>query len=432
MADPEHVALAKSGGNAIARWRELTFRTPNTRLPRISLGYRLEDVAAGETFLPEYNYGRPGLDLSMAFLSGIKLPGADLSHDDLSGADLTQSDLRTADLSGANLQSAHLWRSNLSRANLNEAYLVGASLGRTNMGNSTLRGANLRGADLSHSDLSNANLEGANLSGADLTETNLSWANLNKADLRGTKLTAATFKMCDMSGADLRGATLTKTDLESAVVVGAVIGITSFTNCDLSTVIGLESVRHSGPSTIALDTLVRSGGTLPKAFLQGAGVAQPLITAQDAARGMGQRYPTVLFVGSKSDEAMAQRLIAGLAASDIRGWSIAADDELGLRSGRVSLGDIVYYDRVLLLCTTGSLENPLTSRYFGELARGDAADSGGRLMALEGDNLLSQRRDRVCSAIKKGRVVDFKGWEEEAVFESALAGLVQVLTSPFG
>ena len=81
MADPEHIALAKSGPNAISRWREATWRRPNTELPRYELGYRLEDRAAGETFQPEYIYGRPSLDLSGAILSAAKLSGADLSHE---------------------------------------------------------------------------------------------------------------------------------------------------------------------------------------------------------------------------------------------------------------------------------------------------------------------------------------------------------------
>lgn len=135
MADPEHVTLARSGPSEISRWREATWRRPNTEKPRYSLGYRLEDRSAGETFTPDYVYGRPSLDLSGAMLNAAKLPGADLSHDDLSGADLTQSDLHQADLSGANLQGAHLWRSNLSRANFNEANMAGCTLGRTNMSN---------------------------------------------------------------------------------------------------------------------------------------------------------------------------------------------------------------------------------------------------------------------------------------------------------
>ena len=164
MADPEHVTLARSGPSEISRWREATWRRPNTEKPRYSLGYRLEDRSAGETFTPDYVYGRPSLDLSGAMLNAAKLPGADLSHDDLSGADLTQSDLHQADLSGANLQGAHLWRSNLSRANFNEATMV----------NANLRGANLSGANLNGVDFTGANLKDARLVDVSMSRVKMS------------------------------------------------------------------------------------------------------------------------------------------------------------------------------------------------------------------------------------------------------------------
>ena len=74
MANPEHVALAKSGANAIARWRELNHVIPNVGITH-TLNYRLEDRSTSEVFNPEFVYGRPKLDLSGAFLSRAKLAG---------------------------------------------------------------------------------------------------------------------------------------------------------------------------------------------------------------------------------------------------------------------------------------------------------------------------------------------------------------------
>ena len=48
-----------------------------------------------------------------------------------------------------------------------------------------------------------------------------------------------------------------------------------FADVDLSEVKGLESVGHQGPSTIGVDTLVRSEGEIPEAFLRGCGVPDP-------------------------------------------------------------------------------------------------------------------------------------------------------------
>ncbi len=432
MADPEHVSLAKSGPNAINRWREITFRSPNTRITRYSLGYRLEDRSAGETFQPEFVYGRPALELSGASLSGVNLAAADLSHDDLSGADLTASDLQRADLSGANLQGAHLWRSNLSHANLNEAHMSGCSLGRTNLSNAYLKLADLRGVDLSFANLIYANLEGANLAGADLSEADLSWANLSRANLKGANLTATVLKLADLTEADLRGAKITKADLDSTILYKASMGITLLANCDLSRTIGLESVLHSGPSTISLDTITGSRGSVPPSFLKGAGVAEPLIAAQNAVSEAGRAFPTVLLVCSKDDDDLARRLGEGLALAKISSWSLAADDEEALQSGEATLDHTAYYDRLVLLCTAGSLDHPLTSRYFAELARSNERVSGNSLITLGADESFFRRDDRLCSSLKQGQVQDFRGWTDDGVYQIALAALVRVLTGQGG
>jgi uncharacterized protein YjbI with pentapeptide repeats len=430
LADPEHISLAKAGASAISRWREATWRSPNIQLPRFSLGYRLEDRAAGETFPPAYIYGRSSLDLSGAILSAVKLSGADLSHDDLSGADLTGSDLHQADLSGANLQGAHLWRSNLSRANFSAANMSGCTLGRTNLSNSALRLADLRGADLSFANLCYADLERADLSGTDLTQTDLSWANLNGANLRDARIIGANLDMADLTGVDLRGATIIKTGLNSTSLMSAVCGLTIFANCDLTRAIGLENVRHFGPSMISLDTLSRSKGQVPPKFLLGAGVAPPLIAAQEALRESGITHTRVLLLGSESDGEFAAKVRASLAEAQIPSWIIAADDEASLQSGAITLDKAVYYDRLVLLCTAESLESPHTSRYFGSLMNGSGFALKDTLISVAAGDIFFQREDRLCRGLREGVVVDFRGWEDEVRYGEALSNLVKEISGP--
>src|SRR5947199_82152 len=84
----------------------------------------------------------------------------------------------------------------------------------------------LSSADLREADLSGANLSGANLSGADLFGANLFGANL--------------------SGADLRKANFTR----------SVFDYTLFAEVDLSTVQGLETADHRGPSTVNINSVI--------------------------------------------------------------------------------------------------------------------------------------------------------------------------------
>ena len=143
-------------------------------------------------------------------------------------SDLSYVDLSGADLSGANLSDTYLVSADFSGAGLSDADLSGANI----------IGANLFGVNLSGADLSYANLRGANLSYMGLNDANLRGANLSGANLNGTHISR-----------------------------------TIFSDNDLSVVEGLDSIVHSGPSTIGTDTLYKSKGKIPEAFLRKCGLS---------------------------------------------------------------------------------------------------------------------------------------------------------------
>ena len=118
-------------------------------------------------------------------------------------------------------------------------------------------------------DIGGANLSGANLIAAYLREANLIGANLSEANL----------SMADLSRADL-----SRANVSGAKLCDAICWFTLFTNVDLSEAIGLDSVRHIGPSTIGIDTLFRSKGKIPEAFLRGCGLSPWEILAANLYR----------------------------------------------------------------------------------------------------------------------------------------------------
>jgi len=131
----------------------------------------------------------------------------------------------------------------LRRVNLHKAILRRATLRRVD-----LRGADLRGVNLVRTDPSGADLGRADLTGADLRRVNLSGADLHRTDL---------------SGVDLSGANLSEVRLYE----------TGFSNADLTSVRGLETCIHLGPSTLDHRTFAKSR-TLPLAFLRGCGLRE--------------------------------------------------------------------------------------------------------------------------------------------------------------
>jgi uncharacterized protein YjbI with pentapeptide repeats len=123
--------------------------------------------------------------------------------------------------------------------------------------------AKLAMAILSGVDLALADLHGADLSYVDLQEAMLQEVDLHKANLSGANLDEANLSNVNLREADLTGGDLRWVDLSRADLTRAHVGGTAFGHIDLSTVQGLGTVVHEGPSSIGIDTLYHSRGNSP-------------------------------------------------------------------------------------------------------------------------------------------------------------------------
>jgi len=101
------------------------------------------------------------------------------------GVPLVGVDLSLAFLRGVRLEKANLVRANFDRADARDAEMEGAKLEDASLVNANFRGAKLSGASLRESVLDDADLTGAELRGTDLAGTSLQDADLRNADLEG-------------------------------------------------------------------------------------------------------------------------------------------------------------------------------------------------------------------------------------------------------
>lgn len=105
----------------------------------------------------------------------------------MDGVPLVGVDLSTAFLLGIRLRKANLARANFDGADARDAVLEGARIDDASLRSANFRGANLDGASLRGSVLDDADLTGAELRGADLTGSSLEKTDLRNVDMEGVK-----------------------------------------------------------------------------------------------------------------------------------------------------------------------------------------------------------------------------------------------------
>ncbi len=331
MANMEHVQLVRRGRDHVARWREAN---PNE-----------------------------SLDLNAAYMSYVRAPQVNISGADLRHSDLMGAVMRRANLSGCYLNPSHLYHADLREANLTGALFNGANM----------RGADLRGADLTGADLDRAILSDANLSGANLTNANLQRTSLIGADLTGADLTGANFAGADLVRSNLSNSILNCTDLfqtrvwgcnvTGANLEGAALGYTVLQDCDLRGAVGLDQVRHDAPSSIGLDTVYRSGGRIPAAFLTGAGIPVSVAALQEIIASTAQPLTECYISCRDDDEEFARNLRSDLAALGVNAYVFSERVRGNALVSRLSSSDqeeverwLRNYDKMIVVASSRALD----------------------------------------------------------------------------
>ena len=306
------------------------------------------------------------------------------------------------DLSGVELHEANLVRANLHRTNLGDADLRWTHLGDANLRWTHLGGVDLRWANLGGASLIGANLGGANLGRANFSRANLAEANLGNANLREVNLGDANFR-------------------------AAVLYETIFTNVDLTTVKGLESCIHKGPSTIDHRTLQRSG-KLPLPFLRGCGLPDTFIDYLPSLLNQPiQHYSCFISYASKNDN-FAQRLYADLQDKGVRCWFAPEDMKIGDKI-RTRIDEVIrIHDKLLLVLSRNSVasawvEKEVETAFDKEIERKEPV-----LFPIRLDDAVMKSKTGWAADIRRSRHIgDFRNWKDHNDYQKALERLLRDL-----
>lgn len=333
----------------------------------------------------------------------LNLSEADLAGRNLEFANLSGANLRASKLAGANLMCAKLWAADLRGAELSRAVLVEADL----------RTAQLTGADLSDAWLPDADLSGANLSGANLTRAFL-WA-----------------------------AKLKNADVSDATFAGTQFLSTTLVDLDLSHVRELEASQHRGPSSIGVDTLVKSQGMIPAAFLRSCGVPDVLIDyLPTLVRAMEPiQFYSCFISHSTKDEEFCHRLYSRMRDEKLRVWYAPEQMKGGEKLYDQIDEAIRSYDKVLLVLSEDSMASDWVETEIRLARKREQAEKRRVLFPIRLVDFETIRnwkcfdsdtgRD-LAVAVREYLIRDFSSWEDKNQFEAEFTCLMSDLRAEPG
>ncbi|MFT4559131.1 MAG: hypothetical protein ACI93T_004255 [Porticoccaceae bacterium] len=345
---------------------------------------------------------------------------------------LTDADLQDVDLRGANLK-----RADLTGADLRGANLIGAQLAEADLTRADLRGARLTKADFYAARLFKATLDNAEAGGtyfrrADMTEADCSGADLTKADLREVN-----FRNGTLSGASLVGADLSFAKLAGVDIRDAILGWSSLGHVDLSQLIGLDQVKHIGPSSVGLDTARLSHSKMSEAFLQGCGISEGVIQNWKSLFGHPAEEFSCFVRFAPDDESFARHLAESAQAKGLRCWLDEMPKSAKERRARSAPTNYETTERVLICSSKACLSSWWIN---DEMTRLNARekqhkkDTGKSVrfffpLNLDGFMFSGDWKHAQEKQIAK-QAIDFVGWRRnKEKFDQELAKLVQFMVA---
>jgi hypothetical protein len=313
---------------------------------------------------------------------------------------------------------------------LSGADLYAPKLSGANLYGVILQGANLYHADLSHASFLGADLSAAKFPGADLSGADLSAAKFLRADLSYANLSDVNFLHANLSGANLTGTRL----------LNAELGWTVLADVDLTQVMDYETslltVRHSGPSSIGIDTLYRSEGKIPEAFLRGAGVPDALITYARSLVTAPIEFYSCFISYSHNDEDFARRLYSRLRDDHVRVWYAPEEMKGGQKLHEQIYEALKVHEKLLLVLSENSLNSEWVKTEIRRTRKAEREMGKKKLFPIR---LIGWKaiRDWECFDADSGKdlgvefreyfVPDFTNWKDHDQFEAAYRRLIRDL-----
>ncbi len=253
-----------------------------------------------------------------------------------------------------------------------------------------------------------------------------------EAVVTGANLTDATLEDSFVSGADFSSALLLSTNFSRARLVN-----TRFCDVDLAAAIGLETVRHLGPSSIGLDTLYKSQGRIPDMFLRNAGAPEEIIDIARCIRvGPPIQWHSCFISYSTKDQEFARRLHSRLRQANMRVWFAPEDIKGGEKLHEQLFRAIQIHDKLLLVLSPRSIQSNWVMTEIRKAREVEKREKRRKLFPIRLMDFDALRAWECLDAdtgkdlaveVREYFIPDFSAWRDHAAFEEAFKRLQQDL-----
>jgi len=364
-------------------------------------------------------------DLSDIDLSDMKLSNANLSYTDLRRSILRNTDFRGADLVRADLRAVNINKASFNLAKLREANFSEAYLRESDMSEADLQRAYFIRSDLVRVDLWESNLTKADFRWAYLIGTDLKDANLTQADLRWAHLSESNLSQANLSQANLIKASIVKTNLHHSNFKNALMAWTNLGDVDLSLTKELFTAQHFGPSSIGIDTIMRSNGKIPESFLRETGISEIIIQNMALLTEKGLSHQSCFISHSSKDSEFAEKLYSDLQNTGVRCWFDSEDLKIGDKTWDSIYHYIRMRDKVLLILS----ENSISSDWVENEVNAALSEENKRkkpiLFPVRVDAAILDSDQAWAEYINKTRnISNFSNWKDHDTYHQTLDKLL--------
>jgi len=233
----------------------------------------------------------------------------------------------------------------------------------------------------------------------------------------------------NLIGDILREANLSQADLSKVDLSDALMSQTNLTDLDLSQVKRLETVRHAGPSDIGIQTIYKSQGQIPEAFLRGAGVPENFIEYMRSLTSQALVYYSCFISHSSKDKDFCQRLYNDLQGSGVRCWLDSEDLKIGDKFWERIDESIRLHDKLLVVLSEHSIASDwVEDEVMRALNKEREHPEHTILFPIRLDDALKTANKPWATSIKmKRHIGDFSRWKEHDAYQAAFARLLRNL-----